>query len=55
MISDFAERLPPGIYETSFEELERKLGWSDKRRGLIGELRGLLEEMRRCGVRRVYK
>jgi hypothetical protein len=46
--------LPPGVYETNLEELEEKMGWSRKRRGLLEGLEETLELTASRGVVRVY-
>ncbi len=46
--------MPPGIYETDFEELNEKMGWSRRRLALLDGLETALELMAASGVRRVY-
>jgi hypothetical protein len=42
MIPRFTDQglLPPGVHETDLEELEERMGWSRKRRELLGGLKG---------------
>ena len=56
MIPRFTDQglLPPGVHETDLEELEERMGWSRKRRELLGGLEGALELMASCGVVRAY-
>lgn len=56
MIPQFTDEglLPPGVHETSLEELREKMGWSRKRRDLLGGLEEALELMAACGVARAY-
>jgi hypothetical protein len=56
MIPRFTDEglLPPGAHETDLEELEQKMGWSRKRRGLLEELEEALEMMASSGVARAY-
>ena len=56
MIPRFTDEglLPPGVHETSLEELEESMGWGRKRRGLLEGLEETLELMASCGVTRVY-
>lgn len=56
MIPGFTEEglLPSGVHETHLEELRERMGWSRKRRDLLGGLEEALELMAACGVRRVY-
>ena len=56
MIPGFTEEglLPPGVHETDLEELKEKMGWSRKRRGLLGGLEEALELMAVGGVVRAY-
>lgn len=56
MIPQFTDEglLPPGVHETGLEELGEKMGWSRKRRDLLGGLEEALELMAACGVVRVY-
>src|SRR3990172_2621783 len=56
MIPPFDERgeLPPGVHETRLQEIERTLGFNQKRRRMIGRLRRALRNLQGSGVRRVY-
>lgn len=56
MIPDFTSEgvLPPGIHEATLEELREKLGFSRRRRDLIGGLERALRMMSYCGIERVY-
>jgi hypothetical protein len=56
MIPPFNERgeLPPGVHDTTLEEMEQTLGFNQKRRGMIGRLRRALKNLQGSGVRRVY-
>ena len=56
MLPEFTEEglLPPGIYETDFEELREKMGWSRRRLALLEGLESALELMATSGVTRVY-
>jgi hypothetical protein len=56
MIPEFTEDglLPPGIYQTDFEDLEGKMGWSRRRLALLDGLESALELMAANGVMRVY-
>lgn len=56
MIPGFTEEglLPPGVHETDLEELKEKMGWSRKRRELLGGLEEALEVMAAVGVVRAY-
>lgn len=46
--------MPPGIYETDFEELKEKMGWSRRRLALLEGLQRAVELMAASGVTRVY-
>lgn len=56
MIPEFTEEglLPPGVHETDLEEITEKMGWSRKRRELIGGLEEALDLMASSGVVRAY-
>ena len=46
--------LPAGIYETDFDELRGKMGWSRKRLALLDGLEQALKLLAESGVKRVY-
>jgi hypothetical protein len=46
--------LPPGIHETTWEEIVARFGGTDWRRELLAGLREALEILRGAGCRRVY-
>jgi hypothetical protein len=55
-IPAFNERgeLPPGVHDTTLQEIEKTLGLNQKRRGMIGRLQRALRNLQGAGVRRVY-
>jgi hypothetical protein len=46
--------LPPGIYETTLEEIRQRFGYNSWRLELISGLEAALSNLRAAGVRRVY-
>jgi hypothetical protein len=56
MIPQFTDEglLPPGVHETDLDELRKNMGWSRKRRELLGGLEEALELMATGGVVSVY-
>jgi hypothetical protein len=46
--------LPAGIHWSSWEEIESRFGFSERRRQLLSGLKSALEALRRAGCRRVY-
>ena len=56
MIPEFSQNgeLPPGVYGTDVEEIERVLGFYKHRKGLIAGLRKAIENLRRACVKRTW-
>jgi len=56
MIPPFNEHgeLPPGVHEATFAEFEDRLGFSNRRRELLGRLCGVVLALEQAGVLRVY-
>ena len=56
VIPPFNDRgeLPPGMHDTTLHEIERTLGFNQKRRRMVQRLRRALRNLEGSGVRRVY-
>ena len=56
MIPEFSQNgeLPPGVYGTDVEEIERVLGFDKHRKGLKEGLIKAVENLRRAGVKRIW-
>lgn len=46
--------MPPGIHQASWQEVEERFGWNDRRRRLLSGLRLVLEELARAGCSRAW-
>jgi hypothetical protein len=56
MFPDFTYEgmLPPGMHEANLDEIRARLGWTGRRRRLVGGLEEALSLMGSCGIERVY-
>ncbi len=46
--------LPPGIHQASWQEMEERFGWNDRRQTLLTGLATLLKELARAGCARAW-
>jgi hypothetical protein len=46
--------LPPGIYQTTFREMSRRLAWTVERKTLVGHLKLTWQELHHCGVNELF-
>jgi hypothetical protein len=56
MLPDFDENgnLPPGVHETTWDEVVERFGGTDHRRQLLGGLRAALNSLKAAGCKRAY-
>ena len=53
-IDERTGKLPPGIYEATWEEIVARYGTTAHRRGLLAGLKRALDNLQAAGCRRVY-
>lgn len=49
-----AGALPPGIHMGTWDEVEKRFGWNERRRHLLNGLRRVLDELARAGCERIW-